>query len=50
LTAVSEVMPAKWKSQARVRAFGVSVPRACARILDMTPQGRGTDWYPKLSY
>lgn len=19
-------------------------------ILDMTPEGRGTDWYPKLSY
>jgi predicted dithiol-disulfide oxidoreductase (DUF899 family) len=19
-------------------------------ILDMTPQGRGTDWYPKLNY
>ena len=19
-------------------------------VLDMTPEGRGTDWYPKLSY
>jgi predicted dithiol-disulfide oxidoreductase (DUF899 family) len=29
---------------------GAPDPTPLWNILDMTPEGRGTDWYPKLSY
>ena len=29
---------------------GASDPQPLCDILDLTPEGRGTDWYPKLEY
>jgi predicted dithiol-disulfide oxidoreductase (DUF899 family) len=31
-------------------ARGVLDPTSLWALLDLTPQGRGTDWYPKLDY
>ena len=29
---------------------GAPDPQPLWNILDLTPEGRGTDWYPKLEY
>jgi predicted dithiol-disulfide oxidoreductase (DUF899 family) len=29
---------------------GAPDPQPLWHVLDKTPEGRGTDWYPKLSY